>query len=198
MNSKRNNPGELLAKEIRQCTLCTDELPQPPFPILQLDSRAGILLAGQAPGRITREKGIPFDDASGKRLRDWLGVDGSTFYDPAVFAIAPMGFCFPGTGKSGDLPPIPRCADSWRERLMDSLPNLHTTVVIGRYAIDWHLPHLRSSSITEAAAHTREGKDEEIFVVPHPSPRNNRWLKQNPWFEIEVLPRLRARIARHL
>ncbi|MGZ0188839.1 MAG: uracil-DNA glycosylase family protein, partial [Alphaproteobacteria bacterium] len=137
-----------LAK-VRGCTLC-DGLPLGPKPILQVDRRARILIAGQAPGRITHNKGIPFDDPSGDRLRDWLGVDRETFYGDPRIAIIPMGFCFPGTGKGGDLPPRPECAPAWRDRLLGALDSLELTLIIGRYALDWHQPTLSKATVTDA------------------------------------------------
>lgn len=182
-----------LQTEISACTVCRD-LPLGPRPIVQLSGQAKVLIAGQAPGRITHAKGRPFDDVSGVRLREWLGVDESEFYDPEKFAIVPMGFCYPGTGTSGDLPPRPECAVTWRERVMQSLQQVELTLVIGRYAVDWHLPHLKRQSITQAAQAWQEAWPGQL-VLPHPSPRNNRWLKTNPWFESDVLPVLRQRVG---
>ena len=181
-----------LRSEITACTVCRD-LPLGPRPIVQLSGQAKVLIAGQAPGRITHAKGRPFDDVSGVRLREWLGVDENEFYDPEKFAIVPMGFCYPGTGTSGDLPPRPECAVTWRERVMQSLQQVELTLVIGRYAVDWHLPHLKRQSITQAAQAWQEAWPRQL-VLPHPSPRNNRWLKTNPWFERDVLPLLRQRV----
>lgn len=181
-----------LRSEISACTVCRD-LPLGPRPIVQLSGQAKVLIAGQAPGRITHAKGRPFDDVSGVRLREWLGVDENEFYDPEKFAIVPMGFCYPGTGTSGDLPPRPECAVTWRERVIQSLQQVELTLVIGRYAVDWHLPHLKRQSITQAAQAWQEAWPRQL-VLPHPSPRNNRWLKTNPWFERDVLPLLRQRV----
>lgn len=181
-----------LRSEITACTVCRD-LPLGPRPIVQLSGQAKVLIAGQAPGRITHAKGRPFDDVSGVRLREWLGVDENEFYDPEKFAIVPMGFCYPGTGTSGDLPPRLECAVTWREQVMQSLQQVELTLVIGRYAVDWHLPHLKRQSITQAAQAWQEAWPRQL-VLPHPSPRNNRWLKTNPWFERDVLPLLRQRV----
>lgn len=183
--------AELLAA-VKRCESCPD-LPLGPRPILQWDPAAPILIAGQAPGSRTHAKGIPFDDPSGERLREWLGVDRTSFYDPKRFAIVPMAFCFPGTGTGGDLPPPPRCAEMWRRPLLDRLDRLQLTIVLGQYAAGWHGDGTRRS-VTDAVAQWRETLPTQI-VLPHPSPRNRRWLTQNPWFEEEVLPRLRARIA---
>ncbi|MGB7242144.1 MAG: uracil-DNA glycosylase family protein [Sulfitobacter sp.] len=177
---------------IRACQLCSD-LPLGPRPILQFSDNAKILIAGQAPGRITHNKGIPFDDPSGDRLRGWLGVDRDTFYDPQKIAIVPMGFCFPGTGKGGDLPPRAECAPKWRARVLRCLSSVSLTLVIGRYAIDWHLPDYAKHTVTEAASGWENLWPNQI-ILPHPSPRNNRWLKQNPWFEVEIIPMLQGRI----
>ncbi len=185
-----------LLPELRACTHCEPALPLGAKPIFQLDRRAPILIAGQAPGRIAHEKGRPFDDASGDRLRQWLGVSRETFYDPACFAILPMGLCFPGTGPSGDLPPRPECAVLWRQRLLDALPKVSLTLAIGQYALAWHLQ--RKASVDELVAGWREGLARGLLPLPHPSPRNQRWLKDRPWFEAEVLPALRLAVARAL
>jgi uracil-DNA glycosylase len=169
-------------------------LPHGPRPVLQFSESAKILIAGQAPGRKVHESGVPFDDASGDRLRDWMGVDRDTFYDAHKIAILPMGFCYPGTGKSGDLPPRPECAARWRVELMAALPGIRLTLVIGTYARDWHMPHLKGKALTDAVRDPGNG-DGGIFLLPHPSPRNNIWLSRNPWFEDEVLARLRHGIA---
>ncbi len=187
------DPIARLLNDIRACTACAD-LPLGPRPIVQLDRRARILIAGQAPGVRAHNAGVPFDDPSGDRLRDWMGVGRETFYDPSRIAILPMGFCYPGTGKSGDLPPRPECADLWRTRLLAQLPNLDLTLVIGQYALNWHLPESRGLSVTDAVRNWRSHMP-GVLPLPHPSPRNNRWLKTNPWFEADVLPALRERVA---
>ncbi len=181
-----------LVEDIRACTLCRENLPLNPRPILQLDPRAKILVAGQAPGRKTHQSGIPFDDPSGDRLRDWMGIDRSVFYDPVRIAILPMGFCYPGTGKSGDLPPRKECADTWRTRALSSLPNIQLTLVIGKYALDYHLPEA-AGTLTHIVQDW-ERYWPKILPLPHPSPRNNIWIKRNPWFPSEVLPVLRDRV----
>jgi uracil-DNA glycosylase len=160
--------------------------------VLQCARSASILIAGQAPGSKVHASGIPFADASGDRLRSWMGVDSEVFYDPGRIAILPMGFCYPGTGKSGDLPPRRECAASWREPLLRQLPRLKLTLVLGQYAQDYHFDN-RAASLT---ARVRDWRTywPAMLPLPHPSPRNNRWLKQNPWFEAELLPELRARI----
>lgn len=182
-----------LLEEVRACRLCADFLPEGPRPVLQLDPQARILVAGQAPGRKVHVSGKPFTDASGDRLRDWMGVSEDCFYDPAQLAILPMGFCYPGTGKSGDLPPRPECAATWRERLLALLPNLQLTLVIGQYAQAYHLPG-KPQSVT-ATVQQWQTHWPTVVPLPHPSPRNNIWLRRNPWFEAELIPALRQRVA---
>ena len=182
-----------LRSEIRACILCTEHLPLGPRPVLQISRTARILIAGQAPGSKVHASGIPFDDASGDRLRDWLGLDRKTFYDTKRVAILPMGFCYPGTGKSGDLPPRPECAVAWREKILHQLSAVKLTLVIGQYAMAWHLGARAKATLTETVQSWREFAP-HLWPLPHPSPRNNIWLKKNPWFEHAVLPELRAQI----
>lgn len=181
-----------LLKSVRRCRLCEQFLPAGPRPVLQADSRARILVAGQAPGRRVHESGVPFDDPSGDRLRDWLGLSRDEFYAGDKVAILPMGFCYPGTGKSGDLPPRPECAPAWRNELLAMMPGIRLTVVIGQYAQQWHLQALKKN-LTETVRAWKD-YDDGVIPLPHPSPRNNRWLKKNPWFSSEVLPELRRRV----
>ncbi|MDO6594649.1 uracil-DNA glycosylase family protein [Neptuniibacter sp. 1_MG-2023] len=182
-----------LLDEVRACTRCAENLPYEPKPILQIDPQAKILIVGQAPGRKAHEAGIPFDDASGDRLRDWMGISRELFYDPKCVAILPMGFCFPGTGKSGDLPPRPECAPAWRDLLLAHLTQLELTLVVGQYAQAYHFSG-KSLSLTERE---RAWKTywPEVVPLPHPSPRNNIWLRRNPWFETELLPSLQQRVS---
>ena len=182
-----------LLKEVRACTICAEHLEHGVRPVLQLHPRARVLIAGQAPGRKVHESGVPFDDASGERLREWMGITREVFYDPEQVAILPMGFCYPGTGKSGDLPPRPECAPAWREKLMAKLGDLRLTLVIGQYAQAGHLEDPRST-LTETVR-AWESYGEALLPLPHPSPRNNIWLKRNGWFEAELLPVLRMRVA---
>lgn len=182
-----------LLAEIRACTAC-EGLPLGPRPILQAGGKARILIAGQAPGRVTHARCVPFDDPSGNRLRDWLGVSRETFYDPDCFAIIPMGFCFPGTGKGGDLPPRPECAALWREKLLAAMPGVETTFVLGQYAQDWHLGPAKGAKLAERVADWRRAWP-RLVPLPHPSPRNLGWFRKNPWFEAELLPELRERVA---
>ena len=188
---------EKLVAEVRACTLCSSALPLGPRPVLQVHQDARILIAGQAPGSKVHATGVPFDDASGARLRDWMGIDSETFYDATRVAILPMGFCYPGTGKSGDLPPLPQCAATWRAPLLARMPRIALTLVIGQYALAWHLKERTGSSLTDAVRNWRDYWP-EIVPMPHPSPRNNIWLKRNPWFAEEVLPQLKERVTQLL
>lgn len=184
---------ESLLTDVRACTRCAKHLPLGPRPIVQLQASAKILIAGQAPGRKVYETGIPFNDASGDRLRSWLGISREVFYDAQQVAILPMGFCFPGTGKSGDLPPRPECAPTWRAQLLSQLPNIKLTLVIGRYAQAYHLPN-ETGTLTETVQSWPKYWP-NVVPLPHPSPRNNLWLKRNPWFENELVPQLQNRVA---
>ena len=182
-----------LLTEVRACTQCASFLPLGPRPVLQIHPSAHILIVGQAPGRKVHETGLPFNDASGDRLRSWLGISRETFYDASQVAILPMGFCYPGTGKSGDLPPRPECAHAWRAPLLSGLKNIKLTLVIGHYAMAYHLPN-EKTSLTETVLGWRKHWP-NIVPLPHPSPRNNIWLKRNAWFETELLPELKHRVA---
>ena len=186
-----NTSLERLAKEARACTHCAHALPHGTRPVLQVGTGAKILIAGQAPGRRVHESGIPFDDPSGNRLREWLGISREDFYDPTKVAILPMGFCYPGTGKSGDLPPRPECADAWRDKLLQVLQHVELTLVIGIYAQRWHLPHMHRNLTETVRAWEEYGPD--VIPLPHPSPRNNIWLKKNPWFVESLLPNLKEK-----
>ncbi|MDN5869117.1 MAG: uracil-DNA glycosylase family protein [Nitrococcus sp.] len=154
-----------------------------------------MLIVSQAPGRKVHETGIPFNDPSGNRLRAWMGVNDATFYDPNRVAIIPMGFCFPGTGKSGDLPPRPECAPTWHPRLLPLLTDVRLTLVIGQYAQNGLLGDQRGRTLTDTVKGWREYLKDGRLPLPHPSPRNQMWLRRNPWFEDELLPDLRARVA---
>jgi uracil-DNA glycosylase len=180
-------PG--LLDEIRSCRLCVANLPLGPRPIVQLDPAAQILIVGQAPGRKVHQSGIPFNDASGDRLRNWMGIDSEVFYNPQSVALLPMGFCFPGSGPSGDLPPRPECARKWRQRVLDQLGNVTLTLVIGQHAQRYHLP-ASAATVTEVVAAWRDHWP-AVVPLPHPSPRNNMWIRKNPWFEEDLVPALR-------
>ena len=186
-----------LYKEIQACDVCRSFLPFAPRPVIQFDASATLLIIGQAPGIKVQESGIPWNDASGQRLREWLQMDSNTFYDPKKVAIMPMGFCYPGKGKSGDLPPRKECAPQWHDRILASLPNIQNTLLIGQYSQNYYLKHTEFLSkyprLTERVKHTQQAPD-SLICLPHPSPRNQIWLKQNPWFQKETLPYLRQRI----
>lgn len=182
-----------LLGEVRSCTICAAHLPHGVRPVLQIHPRARVLIAGQAPGRKVHESGVPFDDASGDRLRQWMGVTREVFYDSNRVAFLPMGFCFPGTGKSGDLPPRPECAPAWRVQLLGRLRRLEVTLVVGQYAQAYHMNEERWS-LTETVRAWRSYWP-KMVPLPHPSPRNNIWLSRNPWFEEELLPMLRRRVS---
>ena len=178
-----------LLQEVRACQTCSEHLPCPPNPILRAGTRAKLLIIGQAPGTKVHATGIPWNDPSGDRLRDWLQLGRDQFYDEDNIAIIPMGFCYPGKGKSGDLPPRPECAPLWHEKLLSELPNLQLRLLVGKYAQDYYLGTKRQS-MTETVRNF-EHYLPDYFPLPHPSPRNIRWFRNNPWFEEEVLPALR-------
>lgn len=180
-------------REVRACQLCAPTLPHPPRPVLQAATCARVLIAGQAPGRRVHVSGVPFDDPSGERLREWLGVDRDTFYDPNKIAILPMGFCYPGHARQGDLPPREECAPAWRKTLLAQLPNIELTVVLGQYAINYHLDG--GEPTLTATVQQWQRYWPTALPLPHPSPRNNLWLKRNPWFEQDVIPVLQQRVA---
>jgi len=182
-----------LLKEVRACRVCDAVLPLGPRPILRASPTARILLVGQAPGTKVHETGIPWNDRSGDRLRDWLGLGRETFYDEGQVAIIPMGLCYPGTGRAGDLPPRPECAQIWHPRLLPLLPQVRLTLLIGAYAQAYFLGERRKKTLAATvAAYDEYGP--KYAVLPHPSPRNQLWLKQNPWFAADVLPEIRARV----
>ncbi|CUI07456.1 uracil-DNA glycosylase family protein [Massilia antarctica] len=187
------NLDSLLA-DVRACRACEAHLPKGPRPIVQVGEGARVLIVGQAPGARVHASGIPWDDASGTRLREWLGVDANAFYDPARFAIIPMGYCYPGRGNGGDLPPRTECADLWLDQLLANLPDIELTLLIGAYAQRHFLGARRKASLTATVQAWRDVAP-RYFPLPHPSPRNTPWLQRNPWFEQELVPVLRARIA---
>lgn len=182
-----------LIDQVRACRRCTEHLPEPPRPILQFDPRARLLIAGQAPGLRAHQAGQPFLDASGERLRTWLGLDSTQFYDPTQVAILPMGFCYPGRAQSGDAPPRPECAPAWRVPLLAQLTSLRLTLIIGRHALNWHWP-----DATDLTSAVRAGLNNQRQALPHPSPRNNGWLKRHPWFATDILPPLQQAVAHAL
>jgi uracil-DNA glycosylase len=182
-----------ILKDVERCSLCAKYLPHGPRPVLQVNPKAKILIAGQAPGKKVHESGVPFLDASGDRLRDWLGVSREVFFDHTKIAILPMGFCYPGPGKSGDLPPRPECAPAWRSQLLSHMKAIELTVVLGKHAQAYHFPDSRLP-VTELVMSWRDYWP-KLVPLPHPSPRNNLWLRRNPWFEEDLLPVLRERIS---
>ena len=188
------NDFRQLINQIKSCTLCDPYLPEGANPVFQASPKARILIAGQAPGIRVHRSSIPFNDPSGERLRNWMGIESLIFYDPGKIAIIPMGFCYPGTGKSGDLPPRPECAKTWRQPLLERLPNIKLTLVIGQHAIAWHLGKRQQKNLTQTVQNWK-AYGPETMPLPHPSPRNNVWIKKNPWFSEEVLPALRKSVV---
>ncbi len=182
-----------LVEDIRHCTLCSEYLPLGPRPVFQAAPAARILVVGQAPGTAVHATGLPFNDPSGDRLRTWMGVDRNTFYDARQFAVIPMGFCYPGRGKGGDLPPRPECAATWRAELLSHLQNIELTICVGRYAIDWHLRPPRGTNLGDIVADWRTYWP-QCLPLPHPSPRNTKWLRDHPWVEVEIVPVLQSHI----
>jgi uracil-DNA glycosylase len=196
---------DTLLEEVRRCRICLDAprktpLPHAPRSVLQASATARLLIAGQAPGARVNASGLPFDDASGDRLRSWLGLTREVFYESAKIALVPMGFCFPGyDDKGSDLPPRVECALHWRHRVMAALPAIETILCVGRYAQAWHMPQLCRPTLTQTVRDWRqpfETLKPRILPLPHPSWRNTGWLKRNPWFETEVLPVLRCEVLR--
>jgi uracil-DNA glycosylase len=181
-----------LLVEVRACRICEAHLPNPPRPILRASATARVLIVGQAPGRRVHETGIPWNDPSGELLRKWLGTDRDEFYDEGRIAIIPAGFCYPGTGPSGDLPPRPECAPHWHPKLRALLPRIRLTLLIGSYAQAYYLAGRRKKTLA-GTVRARAEYLPEFFPLPHPSPRNRLWMKINPWFEAEVIPQLRRR-----
>ncbi|MCX4160079.1 MULTISPECIES: uracil-DNA glycosylase family protein [Paraburkholderia] len=187
-------PLDTLLREIRACTVCAAHLPHGPRPVVRASTNARILIVGQAPGARVHASGIPWNDASGKRLRTWLDVDDTTFYDETQFAIVPMGFCYPGKGKSGDLPPRPECAPLWLDRVLALMPHIELTLLIGQYAQRHFLAERRKESLADTVAAWRDYAP-AVIALPHPSPRNVAWFVRHPWFDGEILPMLRARVG---
>ena len=188
-------------QRLQTCRLCAQDFANTktahePRPVTWFQSSARILIAGQAPGMRVHQSGVPFDDRSGDRLRDWLGLTCATFYDQAKAAIVPMAFCFPGyDGKGADLPPPPRCAKAWRSQALEHLPNVATAIVIGRYAQHWHLGETAKRAGVTATVQDWRKYAPEVFVIPHPSWRNNAFLRKNPWFETDLLPELKQHVS---
>ena len=194
----RRDALEPLLAEIRACRLCAAQLVDGPRPVVQAAASSRLLIVGQAPGRKVHASGIPFDDASGNRLRAWLAIDRETFYDPRRIALVPMGFCFPGSSRNGDLPPRPECAPTWHPRVMPLLTHLQLTLAIGQYAQAGVLGAGCGRTLTDTMQAWRTHLARGVLPLPHPSPRNQLWLKRNPWFELELLPVLREKVAQVL
>lgn len=186
-------PLDALLAEIRACRLCEAQLPLGPRPVLRASGTSRLLIVGQAPGTKVHASGIPWDDASGKRLREWLGMDTDTFYDASRIAIVPMGFCYPGKSGSGDAPPRPECRAAWHPRLLPLLSHVQLTLPIGQYAQGYCLGARRKATLTDTVRAWRDYMPEHL-PLPHPSPRNVGWFKANPWFERDVVPALRERV----
>lgn len=182
-----------LLEDIRACRACEAHLPLGANPVIRASSSARLLVVGQAPGTRVHDTGIPWNDPSGVRLREWMNISDQQFYDDSLVAIVPMGFCYPGRGKSGDLPPRPECAELWRDRIHQCLPDIQLTLLIGQYAQRYYLGK-RFKSITQTVADWRNYMP-DYLPLPHPSPRNNIWLRRNPWFE-DVIEALRTQVAR--
>lgn len=202
---QRREALDRLVTQIRACRICVDAprgapLPHEPRPVLRPSATARIAVAGQAPGARVHASGVPFTDPSGERLRAWMGVTNEEFYDDRRIAILPMGFCFPGyDAKGADLPPRKECAAAWRRPLIEAMPQLDLILLVGSYAAHWHAPDTRrqSHTATVAAYETLSapgGGGQRLFPLPHPSWRNNAWVKQNPWFEAHVIPRLQREV----
>lgn len=183
-----------LLDEISACRFCADALPCGPRPVVQAGRSARLRIIGQAPGRKVHETGVPWDDASGRRLRAWLGLTPAQFYDPEKVAIIPMGFCYPGKASSGDNPPRPECAPRWHDRLNAELPAIGLTVLVGQYAQAHYLAGRRKATLTETVTAWREYLPSGWLPLPHPSPRNQPWLAKNPWFEADLVPHVQAAV----
>lgn len=186
-----------LLTEIRKCKICEAYLPYEPKPIIQASDHSKIVIIGQAPGLRVQESGIPWNDPSGDNLRKWLGVDKQIFFDEELIALVPMGFCYPGTGKSGDLPPRKECAPQWHEKVLNNMSNVQLTLLIGRYAQNYYLKNQARKNLTETVKDFKHYLP-NYFPLPHPSPRNNIWQKKNSWFSETTIPSLQARVKQIL
>jgi uracil-DNA glycosylase len=184
---------EKLLQEIRACQVCKNFLPNAPRPVLQASTTSKILIIGQAPGSKVQATGIPWDDQSGDELRRWLGVNKAQFYDSQLFALMPMGFCYPGKGGSGDLPPRPECAPLWHHQLLEKMTTIQLTILIGQYAQKHYLGKDFQPTLTENVKRFATFLPQYLPLV-HPSPRNNIWQKKNPWFELEIVPVLQEKV----
>ena len=183
-----------LKDTIADCIICANFLPNRPRPIVQFSSKSKLLIIAQAPGQKTHDKGIPFDDLSGENLRTWLGVSREQFYNPELFAIMPMGFCFPGKGKSGDLPPRKECAPQWHNKIMEQMKNLELIILVGKYAQEYYLKDNPYKNLTETVISYQEFLP-KYFPLVHPSPLNFRWHGKNKWFLESITPELKKMVA---
>lgn len=186
-----------LVSEVKACTICAEHLPLGPRPVIICRSTARILIVGQAPGTAVHRTGIPWNDPSGERLREWMGVSRDVFYEHPMISIMPMGFCYPGKGKSGDLPPRKECAAQWHRPLLALMPQIDLTLMIGQYSQKHYLPSEGRTNLTDTVKRWNEFLP-KYFPLPHPSPRNNLWLRRNPWFEAEAIPFLQHRVRQML
>ena len=186
-----------LKRRVDGCEICEKALPHKPRPITSWRPSSRIVIIGQAPGRIVHDSGVPWQDASGRLLRTWLSVSEEQFYDDRLFALIPMGFCFPGKGRSADMAPRPECAPQWHDLIRSRLRNVQLTLLVGRYAQDYYLAGRKYETLTENVRNYDEFLP-EFLPLPHPSPRNRPWLSKNPWFEDELLPNLQRRVAKAL
>ncbi|TWG89309.1 uracil-DNA glycosylase [Cupriavidus gilardii J11] len=194
MSKRIEPPLDALLAQVRGCRVCEAQLPLGPRPVVRAHSDARILIVGQAPGTRVHATGIPWNDASGKRLREWLGVDDDTFYDETRLAIVPMGFCYPGRGNGGDNPPRPECARLWMDQILARLTHIELTLLVGRYAQAHFLGAGNKASLTDTVMAWRDYAP-RFVPLPHPSPRNQGWFKRHPWFSEQVLPMVRERVA---
>ena len=186
---------DVLVKEVRACTICAKHLPFEPNPVVRPSSMAKVLIIGQAPGTKVHATGIPWNDPSGDKLREWMGVDRDLFYKSKHIGIMPTGFCYPGKGKSGDLPPRPECAPTWHPRLMKHMRRVELILLIGQYAQKYYLKDASKKTLTETVRAWKEYAP-LYLPMPHPSPRNKLWLKKNAWFEKEIVPALQRKIKK--
>ncbi len=184
---------QTLLSQIKNCKTCEHHLIGGVNPVVAATTKSKIVIVGQAPGRIVHHSCIPWNDKSGDNLRSWLGVDKTTFYNTALIAVIPMGFCYPGTGKSGDLPPRPECAPLWHRQLLDKMPNVALMLLVGQYAQNYYLGASARDTLTETVRHYQDYLP-KFFPLPHPSPRNNIWQAKNDWFGREVLPELKREV----